>query len=257
MNPIEKYKLMFVHVPKTGGMNILTTLKNIDEVLNYDNEKNIPHTHLSDVMTGKTGDKPDLSIWKSSKKHNHDVSTRANVEELQREGWYFFSCVRNPFARVVSAFYWDAHHARPSRRNKSWKEFIDSSGNNVDIYRPCAHWVADNEGIFVDKIVKLENLREDMSEIHNLKNIPIEPNSYKRKINSNPIFDKTISGQVPSLSPDFKGQKNLWTPDPEDIKASLLDYRYFYDRWPSTIESVVISYRRDFELFGYSTDFRD
>ena len=154
---------------------------------------------------------------------------------------------------MVSAFYWDAHHARPSRRSKSWKEFIDSSGNNVEIYRPCAHWVADHDGIFVDKIVKLENLREDMSEIHKLKNIPIESDSYKRKINSNPIFDKTISGQVPS----FVDGPNLWTPNPEDIKASLLDYRYFYDRWPSTIESVVKSYRRDFELFGYSTDFRD
>ena len=86
----RKYKLMFIHIPKTGGMNILTTLKNINQVLSYDNEKNIPHTHLSDVMTGKTGDNPDLGIWKSSKRHNHDVSTRANVKIFNVKAGIFF-----------------------------------------------------------------------------------------------------------------------------------------------------------------------
>tara|TARA_B100000085_G_scaffold123031_1_gene111989 strand:- start:1461 stop:2234 length:774 start_codon:yes stop_codon:yes gene_type:complete len=257
VNPIDEYKLMFVHIPKTGGMNILTTLKNIDRVLSYDKGENIPNSFLVEKLRGQIGRGPNKSIWKSSKEHNHDVSTRKMVEEKQQEGWYFFSCVRNPFSRMVSAFYWDAHYARPTRKNRSWEEFVANESYNVQLYQPCAHWLADGEGIFVDKIVKLENLREDMLEVHKLKNIPLKPDYYKRKINSNPIFDKTLSGEVPNLGPNFNGKKNLWTPNPEDIKALSLDYKYFYDKWPSTIDSVLSFYKRDFELFEYSTDFRD
>ncbi len=182
---------------------------------------------------------------------NIPVTTNGELEEIldvsdveEQSKWYVyknehplkwkkhisFAVVRNPFDRVVRNFqnarqnesYWDSaisptesRHEEKTLKDKSFRETVDLLDElEHGGWEKQYNFVTDGkENIVVDKIIKYENLEEELS---------------------------TLFGN--SLNPELSKQKKK--------NSRERGYRVFYDR--ETKEKVKERYKKDFELFDYS-----
>ena len=191
-NPNE-FKTIFIHIPKTGGNSIYEALFN---------KKSNGHIRYS----------------------QYEKKNRKKFQE-----YFKFAVVRNPWDRLVSAFYFlknggitpfDKKWAQDNIQEfNTFDEFVIGWLNKEKInsethFKPQTYWICDeNKKIMVDFIARLETIDQDFLFIAN-------------KIGSK---NKTI--------------KKL-------NASSRLDYRKYYsDRTKNIIRNI---YKDDIELFGYS-----
>jgi hypothetical protein len=145
----HEHKAIFIHIPKTAGTSIETVL-------------------------GVRGDNKqvDYSIF-----FGHDLQhlTAAELARHERmpqgvfESYFKFAVVRNPWDRVVSEYmycpddYGEDHRA--GLRMFLEDRFSRPEGPGVHL-RPQIDYVTDEQGrTMVDKIVRFENLEEDLEEV--------------------------------------------------------------------------------------------
>lgn len=191
---LEKENLIFINVPVTtnGEMERLLDISNIEE----------------------------QSKWYVYK----------NEHPLKWKKYISFSVVRNPFDRVVRNFqnarrndsYWDSaisptesRYEEKTLKDKSFRETVDLLDElEHGGWERQHNFVTDgNENIVVDKIIKYENLEEELDILFS-KSLNPEPSKLKKK------------------------------------KSRERGYRVFYDR--ETKKKVEEKYKKDLELFDYS-----
>ena len=164
MIDIEK-KILFIHIPKTGGTSITKALSG-----------DRSHTTLRHHLLFK---KRYIPNFFQNKKQNIIVSSRIIYEQkflknkvpLIDENYKKITIIRNPWARAVS-WYKDVMRHENHRKGHgitndiSFKKFLLSYGNKSWALRPQTYWLIDWEGnIYIDLICKLENLNKDWPKI--------------------------------------------------------------------------------------------
>ncbi|MDR3387168.1 MAG: sulfotransferase family 2 domain-containing protein [Rudaea sp.] len=191
-----KRKVVFVHVPKTGGLSI----------------RAICQQHRIIVIT-------------------HDIRSR-NYVSLERyksidPTCFAFAFVRNPWDRVVSAYFYlkrggdreeDRKDAEVYLPYDDFKSFVLGAFKTETIFEqlhftPQYRWLSDKSNLLVDSVARFENLQEDFSKYCGLFNLP----NYKL-----PVSNKSVHAE----------------------------YKTYYD--DQTWSIVANAYRRDIDLFGYA-----
>ena len=192
-------KALFVHIPKTGGMSLY---------------KAINHPRVR--VKGHFIQNPFYLYLKDSLK-------------FYPEKPFVFAFVRNPWDRLVSAFFYlnqggmNVIDRRDMRKyikqyNGDFKAFvkeaIDSGWALEQLHlKPQAEWICDEDGkLLTDYTGHFETLRDDLKMISQKTGIPFQPLVHRNK-------------------------------------SKHKDFREYYN--DETIEIVAKAYKKDIELFEY------
>lgn len=149
---INKLKLIFVHIPKTGGSTISNIL--------------VPNINIHDnkYINYLYGLKNDRSL-------QHLSITKIKELVKNTDEYYKFSIVRNPYDRLVSEYYWCQIKNVGYKSGQTFDDFlnyvINIFKNNkfymniyTDHFIPQYNFLYDNNILEVDKVFKHEYFNE-------------------------------------------------------------------------------------------------
>ena len=149
----HKYKCIFIHIPKTAGTTI----------------ENLLIDRLVPIAGGSSHEK--ISYYK--KKYPH-----------QFNDYYKFSCVRNPWDRIVSAFFYISKGGNQSSGDKKLMEIFGNNFKNfvlkIDTLEqslfltPQYEFIFTNNRLLLDKVVKFESLEFDLKKVFNKLNLSVQ-----------------------------------------------------------------------------------
>jgi hypothetical protein len=216
----EKYKCIFVHIPKTAGTSIEKLLGHFDEleygVQDHRTVREMESIRSSDLLSiGKReGVIPALRDLRGFLRY----PSRMNQQEFAE--YFKFAFVRNPWARVHS---WYRSVTRDEYFQRTRKISADCTFDNFLIehawhseLRPQLAWLKNRRGeIGVDYVAQFENITEEIKIIGAKLNLP--------------------SDELPHL-----------------LKREPTDYRQDYTA--KSIRLVSERYAEEIEMFGYSFD---
>lgn len=200
-------KFLFIHIPKTAGNSIQNILKDYSEdqivVLN-------PHQNGIERFEVRNPHIP-------SHKHSPLIDYKRWLRDDFYNGLFKFSCVRNPWDRMIS-FYFSTPHLQAAGWNRS--AFVDL----VKSVKPMVAFLTTNPSIAmsdfdnkpeieVDFVMRFEKLEDDFREVCRKLAIP------------------------------FRGL-------PHRNKSDREHYSVYYD--DGLIRLVAESFTYDIECFGYS-----
>ena len=195
----KKRKFVFVHISKTGGLSIRNVLRKFSDT--------------------------EIKGWPTKPSHS---KYREYARDLDLSKYYVFSCVRNPWDRLVSMYsYWRRETgAHPHNHGidqltrevgfKDWIEHIgkiDTSSEDFRHIQNQCDWLENDKGeIKLDKIVRFEQI------------------------------DQGFTGVCADLG--IEGRKL-----PHRNRSKHKDYRTYYDE--RTRETANRMFSRDIREFGY------
>jgi hypothetical protein len=141
-------RFLFVHIPKTAGNSIQTALRD------YSEDQLVALRKEQDGIERFGLRNPNYNI----KKHSTLAEYRDALGNEQFRSLYKFSCVRNPWDRMVSYYFTPTQSPETWDRNK-FREILSKIVSVADYLRLDP----DEEDPFtnVDYIMRFENLAED------------------------------------------------------------------------------------------------
>jgi hypothetical protein len=151
-----KHEFIFIHVPKTAGRSVHSSLLDA-----FNMEYSWPDNNLGG--------------------HVSSVNYQSRYKE-EYDKFFKFAFVRNPWDRLVSAFfYMSNHYIRPQcpflkreRPHESFETFIKEDLPRFLLHthvRPQSFWVCDEDGeVNVDFVGRFESLNEDFKNVCNKLN---------------------------------------------------------------------------------------
>ncbi len=155
-------QFLFVHIPKTAGNSIQSILRDYseDEIVALRGEQDgIERFGLRN---------PKYKI----RKHSTLAEYRAALEKERFHGLYKFTCVRNPWDRMVSSYF------RPTRHTGAWdrKEFRKLVLRTLSVADYLRLEEGENDPFAnVDRIMRFETLADDLRSVCAALNIPAAP----------------------------------------------------------------------------------
>lgn len=221
----NKYKSLFIHIPKTGGQSIehfFLDLHNLDWktrenlLLKYNKIKELGPERLAHMTA-------------------HEYHALGYISKSDFKIFFKFAFVRNPYSRLVSEYLY-----APYSRNMTFKNFVKNGmpikDNYSDEYRhvmPQYKYVSDHDGkLIVDFIGKFENFQNDFDKVCTILKIT---NSKLPHVNS--------SKKALGLKANIK--KIFFKPI-----TYFEDYTQYYDNELKDIIAEV--YSKDLDKFGYT-----
>ncbi|MDO6745689.1 sulfotransferase family 2 domain-containing protein [Gilvimarinus sp. 1_MG-2023] len=150
----NKYKCIFVHIPKVAGQSIEHFFLNHHN-LSWEERATMLLRYNSDPKKG-----PERLAHLTASEYV-DCSY---LSEAEFNNYYKFSFVRNPWARIVSEFNYRNYH-----KSMSFREFVTTGlpdkSNYSDVFRhlmPQYDFLHDDKGnLLVDFVGRFENLQAD------------------------------------------------------------------------------------------------
>ena len=200
------HKFIFIHIPKCGGTSIERAFK-------IDAGKFDPN-----ILTGRSQD----TTWSTTGPGSlyHDWLQHTTLKEMQvnfkinTKDFFTFTCVRNPWDRLVSSFFYEQ---RFNSKLTSFKNFIKKPtyANNQHSLSQYEYVIDYKDRPGVDFIMRLETLQKDFD-------IACDKIGIARK-------------ELPHIN-----------------KSKHKHYTEYYDE--ETREIVAEKYAKDIEYFGYEFD---
>tara|TARA_B100000787_G_C16116761_1_gene260714 strand:+ start:144 stop:842 length:699 start_codon:yes stop_codon:yes gene_type:complete len=228
---LHSAKIIFVHIPKTGGGTIEKTLG----IYGNDNNGNLSPDHT--LLYGK---------YKNKFLQHLTISQIKEINKKEFATYKKISFVRNPYDKIISEYLWRIQVY--GKRKLEFKEYIIEEvvprKNNINkfvknFYKDesfvpflDAHYINQvdylflNKKLAVDEIGKFENFEDDFTRIFNKK--PINTKVHKSKINYTYYLIKKIL-------PKFLANKM---------------YRKYYDYETENI--IRKEFSKDIEIFNYN-----
>lgn len=222
----HQYKCIFIHVPKCAGTSIEKVLGHFDE---YDGRGKQDHRSMSQIEEHFSGSgltllkrraREILPIKCVKKRPSRNPKNDFQVTRAQYDEYFKFTIIRNPWARAYS---WYKNMIRDKEHHKkygitpelSFKDFLrDHSGKGL--LKPQTWWLKSQDGsINLDHIGRFETLQEDFWKACDTIGLP--------------------RVELPHI-----------------LKGSDDNYKAHYDS--ESIESILLTYREEIEIFGYSFD---
>lgn len=225
----KPFNCIFVHIPKTAGRSIETFfMNNLD--LDRENDEDRAKLLITD------NDDPAKGTEKLSHLSATEYVQCGHITQQKFDGFYKFSFVRNPWARLVSEYRY-----RNFLSHKSFKDFVMNklpAPGRDDKYRhimPQTGMLYDNSGnLLVDFVGKFEHLQQDFDQV--CQQLGIADSSLPH-VNSSDKKSRELRRKV----------RNYFHRNAESKLHGYVDY---YDS--ETREFVADLYRADIENFSYS-----
>lgn len=197
---IDKYKTIFIHIPKTAGTSIERTL--IDYSLNYKGD-------LKNWYGKVQGYELDHSTLKFMKQHCR----------YYNESYLKFCVVRNPYERLVSEYhYCKRYFSRFIKHTNTFREFVlflrdhfqyvldneEKRHFQISHYLPQHKFTHINGECAMDFVIKYETLSQDWTQLCQKLNINIDllkvdQNSSKHTYNYLDYYDDELKNIVYDL----------------------------------------------------------
>jgi len=160
---------LFVHVPKTGGNSLSSAL------LRYSEDELATSMWHQDGVERFDINNPGYGTHK----HSILADYRAVLPEELYAGLFKFSVLRNPWERVISA-YFSPHRVLRMEIVGGWKRecFLELIESGRDIVRPMRHFITSHpppEGTLdseLDLLLRYENLEADFAELCDRIGVP-------------------------------------------------------------------------------------
>ena len=155
-------RFLFVHIPKTAGNSIQTVLRD------YSEDELVALRPEQDGIERFGLRNPRYKL----QKHSTLAEYRDAVGNEQFRSLYKFTCVRNPWDRMVS-YYFTPTQTPESWDRKKFRKVISKTLSIADYLR-----LGDgNEDPFVnvDYIMRFENLPDDFRSVCHKLDIPVQP----------------------------------------------------------------------------------
>lgn len=174
----HKFKFIFIKTKKTAGTSIEIELNKI--MAKTDTVTPIKPSHSEHI--------PRNYIYGNKKLFNH-----IRLRDLQKiisqkiyQNYYKFCVEREPVEKCLSDFCMQKNSNYHNRNNKnlSWKEYLEIGKFPIDTEK----YTDDDNSLCVDKILKYENLQEELSEMSKIlkfdfKNLTVNAKSgFREKI---------------------------------------------------------------------------
>lgn len=206
--------LIFIHIPKTGGMSCL-------HFLSY--YKSVTHTTI----------KEDLKNLK--------------IQDADPSNYFSFTIIRNPWDRMVSNYFFhrtrnhnDARLYKKIEKSKL-KKWIDDHKKENKFWRNISFkdWLKyfdENENL------KLESIYDEIIKMNYMDYIGID-----NKISIDYIINLHDINNEISVIKEISGKNINY---PHSNKSSHEDYRKYYD--DKSIEIINKAYKKDIEAFNFN-----
>jgi Sulfotransferase family len=179
-------RFLFVHIPKTAGNSIQSVLRD------YSEDQLVALRKEQDGVERFGLRNPKYKI----KKHSTLIEYRTALGDAEFGGLYKFTCVRNPWDRMVSYYFTPTQKAEAWDRNK-FRKIISNAASVADYLRlnqgekdPFAN---------VDYIMRFENLADDFRVVRAALDIsPTILPQYNRsdREHYSKYYDKELRGLV-------------------------------------------------------------
>lgn len=171
---IDQHKLLFVHIPKTGG----TTIR--DLLLRFLLKLDVARLTDSDI---------DRTYGYKHYRYIDYVNYYCYQIKNYNKDYFSFSFVRNPWDRVVSAY----HYMKQCKEKDRYKNIIKLNINdflmrleefylNIELLMPQSDFITNNQEILVDCVGRYEFFSDDVFQIFD---------KYKLKCVALPNINKT------------------------------------------------------------------
>jgi hypothetical protein len=152
----KKNKIIFIHVPKTGGSSIEKSLIDIfDETIKINGDQ----TSIVDKL-------------KKPKKNSFNSLKHATAEELKCQYgeeifnvYTKFSVIRNPWDRLLSLYYWSNGRSKPYNKDVFIKKILKKNPDNANrSVWTLNKYLCDKEGnLIVDNLINFDNLNKEFN----------------------------------------------------------------------------------------------
>ncbi len=205
---------IFIHIPKTGGSSIRSSLnKNYDILYNASKEN---FKKIGYLNPNENFEDYDLKIYDFI---DHLPYQLIKNKELDKDK-YKFTFIRNPFSRAVS-LYFEMRNNNLIRLNKniSFDEFVDDLDKKQNWFAlPMIDYIGIKNISDMNFIGKFENFENDILKLKKKIKISIKHHNFNNHIKS---------------------------------KLKFVDYRTFYSN-NKLIDKIYSYYEKDFAQFDYS-----
>jgi hypothetical protein len=155
-------RFLFVHIPKTAGNSIQSVLRE------YSEDEIVALRAEQDGIERFGLRNPKFKI----RKHSTLAEYRAALGKVQFDSLYKFTCVRNPWDRMVSYYFTPTQNVKEWDR-KEFKKFVRKALSAADYLR-LEEGETDPFGN-VDYLMRFENLAEDFRAVCATLGIPPVP----------------------------------------------------------------------------------
>ncbi|MFO8016851.1 MAG: sulfotransferase family 2 domain-containing protein [Candidatus Woesearchaeota archaeon] len=208
----EKYKFIYIHIPKTGGNSIQKVLSK------YSEDKVLWRESIGNVKT--KDNKQGLDVFnKKLRIHNKHARIYDYYRKLGNKihDYFIFASIRNPWDRVVSCTYFNKEENKKfkSRLKSLLKFMVGKEDKNFSYLTPMTNYVTINGRIEVDFFIRFENLQKDLDKVCDRLGIPKEKLPHK-----NQSFHKHYTEYY-----DERSQKKVAEKYKKDIKNFNYEFK--------------------------------
>lgn len=226
----RELKVMYIHLPKAGGLFIENVLKKFYgfETIKFgrnDHDEFNENKNLQKSTNFKIKPKMMLHLRNKGLIRYHDCD-ESPVTKEEFETFYKFTIVRNPYDRIVSSFNY-LKKTDMINNNSTFDKHIFEEETVCDysyfhsFISQYDHLLSSDNKIHINYIGKFENLNEELCTI--LKNIGISEIKHKDYLSENVIVNTSNENKIP--------------------------YTDYYNE--ECLQKINTYFKNDFETFGF------